>query len=295
VYFNGLSKKDIEIAVRRNLVFHGSYYTKHILASGAKFDSKRLCYENSEDAVTYNVFTELLRCGLPLSELVARITGEKVVPGEVELYLWGNKVDLGHAGVAPYEYLKDVRHALESDVGKFKTEPDIMLIVPKKILICIEAKFGSKNPIAKEVDNASGQKPKSVMGLQARYCGKNSIINSEKIFDFSKCPERFPEQIFRNIVFAASMSKLASIDEWYVANLRNRHVINLKRGKPESWPIVRNVRSILKGPFKKRFVHLTWEDIYENIVKPREEEDLSNLAYYFKTKSLNCRRGFNCF
>jgi len=294
VYYNGRSKHDVGIATRRNLVFNSDYYVRNILESGAKVESKRLCYESSEDAVTYNVFTELLSHGFPLNELVAQIAGREV-PGTVELYLWGGSVDLVKGKFVPCEHLKEVRRVLEKDVGPFQTEPDIMLIIPHKILICIEAKFGSKNPIAKDSNDTAGQKPKSVRGLRARYCEGNPLVDSKEIFDFGKDSERFHEQIFRNIVFAVSMSKLASIDEWYVANLRNQHVMNLKRGKPESLPIVRNVRSILKRPFKKRFVHLTWEDIYEKIVKPRAEGDLSDLAHYFKTKSLNCRRAFNCF
>ena len=113
------------------------------------------------------------------------------------------------------------------------------------------------------------------------------------IFDFQNRPSRFYEQLFRNIVFAASMAKLAGIENWYVVNLRSQHVMNLKKGKPESTPVVRNIRSTLRPKYKKRFLHLTWEDIYYRSVKGNPH--LSNLSWYMKNKTLSCRRAFNIF
>jgi len=103
----------------------------------------------------------------------------------------------------------------------------------------------------------------------------------------------FYEQLFRNIVFAASMAKLESVPYWHVVNLRNQHIMNVKKGKPESLPILRNIRSILRPAYKKRFTHLTWENIYDVAIK--DVSNLSNLGWYLKTKSLNCGRAFNIF
>jgi len=168
-----------------------------------------------------------------------------------------------------------------------------MLVVPKQAVICIEAKFGSKNPIAKESKVQVGEKPKAIDGLIERYCTKNKVINADTIFDFSKMPPLFYEQLFRNIVFAASMAKLADAPCWHVVNLRNQHIMNVKQGKPESAPIMRNMRSILRPAYKKRFSHLTWENIYDIAIK--DVASLSNLAWYLKTKSINCGRAFNIF
>ncbi len=182
---------------------------------------------------------------------------------------------------------------IESDIKNFKTEPDIILIVPKKILVCIEAKFGSKNPLAEEKEEKTGEKPKSRGRLMKRYCSKNKIIEGNRIFDLDNSPMRFHEQLFRNLIFAASMAKLADIEKWYVVNLRSQHVMNLKKGKLESMSVTRNIRSILTREYKKRFLHLTWEDIYDKCV--RGNTDLHNLAWYMKNKTLNCRRAFNIF
>jgi hypothetical protein len=103
----------------------------------------------------------------------------------------------------------------------------------------------------------------------------------------------FYEQLFRNIVFSASMAKLEAAPEWYVSNLRNQHVINLRRGEPESKPVKRNIKSILRPEYKNRFAHLTWEEIYNVCVK--DNPKLSDLAWYMKNKSLGCGRAFNIF
>ncbi len=292
VYYNGASKDARITATKRNLPFHSDYYVSNFLKKGAKMESGRLCYESSEDAVSYNVFAEMLSDGNALRNLTRHII--KAEPkGPIELYLWGGKIDLQHNKFVPYKPLIDVRKHLEHDIKVFGTEPDIMLVVPKQAVICIEAKFGSKNPIAKEKEGNVGEKPKSVAKLIERYCNKNRIIDTDTIFDFRNKPKLFYEQLFRNIVFASSMAKLEGAPLWHVVNLRNQHVMNIKQGRPESAPIMRNIRSILKPKYKKRFTHLTWENVYDVAIK--DVPALSNLAWYLKTKSLNCGRAFNIF
>ncbi|MFC1621280.1 hypothetical protein ACFL2G_03140 [Candidatus Omnitrophota bacterium] len=290
VYYNGPSKEDLIVATKRNLMFYNDYYTANFLKKENKLESGRLCYESSEDAVSYNVFTEMLSDGYALKKLVAYIT-KKNITDNVELYLWGGKIDLKNNKFSPYKPLLDVRRHLERDIKNFGTEPDIMLVVPGKAVICIEAKFGSKNPIAKEKKETEGEKPKAREKLIERYCKKNKIIDASTIFDFSNIPKLFYEQLFRNIVFAASMAKLSGASEWHVINLRNQHVMNLKKGRPESLPIMRNMRSILKPKHKRRFSHLTWEQIYNIAVKGNE--NLYDLTWYLKNKSLGCGRAFN--
>lgn len=295
MYYNGPSAEDLELAVRRNLMFHEDFYVNHFLGRnnrGNKIESGRLCYENSEDAVTYNVFSGFLTRGDPLKKLASYLTRGDVTDA-VELYLWGGKIDLENDRFLPFGPLSEVRKSLERDIHTFVTEPDIMLIVPKKVLICIEAKLGSKNLTARDAQERPGEKPLSRQGLIQRYCEKNTIIHPDEIFDFSSQRQPFYGQIFRNIVFAASMSKLAEIPEWHVVNLRNQHVMHLRQGGPEGMPIVRNVRSFLQPAYKKRFIHWTWENIFDRVIK--EDEQLADLAWYMKTKSLNCGRAFNCF
>jgi len=293
VYYNGYSETDLIAATKRNLFFYPDCYVSNFFKKGNKMESGRLCYESSEDAVSYNVFTALLSDMSALKKLVGFIAKEEI-RDDVNLYLWGNNIDLTSGKSEPYPHLQKIREHLEKDIRQFKTEPDIMLIVPKKLVICIEAKFGSKNPIATDKTEAEGEKPKRMDRLIERYYDKNDLIKSYDIFDFATKPTMvFFEQLFRNIIFAASMAHLEKAEKWYVVNLRNEHLMNLKRGGPESMPVMRSVRSILKPEYKKRFLHLTWEDIYEMAVK--DNPNLYNLSWYLKNKSLSCGRAFNIF
>jgi hypothetical protein len=86
VYYNGQRKEDLATAIKRNLMFNPDYYVTNILNKPGKVETNRLCYENSEDAVTYNVFTELFTNRQALSKLVKNVTGQKFNE-DVELYL----------------------------------------------------------------------------------------------------------------------------------------------------------------------------------------------------------------
>ncbi len=280
VYENGRRKEDKKTAIKRNLMFNPEYYIANILYKSGKVGAHKLCHENSEDAVTYNVFTALLADKIALKQLASSITKEEIY-GELDLCLWGNKIDLKNNRCVFDPSLKEFRDILEKNKG-IKTEPDIMLVASKKLVICIEAKFGSKNLVAEKKEQ-----------IVERYYTKNEIIKEEKdkIFDLHDLRTPFYEQLFRNLVFAASMVKLAGTEMWYVVNLRSQHIMNLKKGEPESLPVVRNIRSILKPKYKKRFLHLTWEEIYDKCV--RGNASLHNLSWYMKNKTLNCRRAFN--
>ena len=299
VYYNGPTSDGFATAIKRNLMFNSNYYINHFLnEKGHKINPKRFLYhENSEDAVSYNVFSELFaNGGDALKKLVNEITNQPITD-DVDLYLWGCKIDLKNNSCVQYEPLIEVRKDLEKDIKPFVTEPDIMLVIPQKVVICIEAKFGSKNTIAKTKDQKqeenNGEKPKSIDGLIEKYCKNNKLIDTNEIFDFTNLPQKFYEQLFRNIVFAATMAKkFENNASWYVVNLRNQHIMNLKSDKPESAPIVRNIRSILQPEYKKRFTQFTWEDIYNKVIK-KEDYKLANLIWYLKNKSFNCGRAFN--
>ena len=112
VYYNGPSKDDLITATKRNLVFHHDYYIVNFLHKSNKVESHRLCYESSEDAVTYNVFTELFSDDRALKKLVRYIT-KKETNEDVELYLWGGKIDLKSNKFSRYDPLNKVRKHLE--------------------------------------------------------------------------------------------------------------------------------------------------------------------------------------
>lgn len=294
VYYNGSAADNLIAATKRNLMFNADYYISNFFGTGAKVESGRLCYENSEDAVSYNIFTEILSDRHALKKLLNYITGQEV-HDNIDLYLWGRKIDFENKVTDLYPPLTEIRKILEpgrKGPPKPPTEPDIMLIVPKRLIVLIEAKFGSKNPIAED-EAKQNRRRRTARELIEDYCFKNPFDMKSIFVDYNKMPHLFYEQLFRNIVFAASMAKVARIDEWYVANLRNQHLMNMRRGQPESMPIKRNVLSMLRPLHerKHRFTHLTWEDIYTLVVK--DNNNLLNLAWYLKNKSFGCGRAFN--
>ena len=290
VYYNGSSKEEQILATRRNLMFHSDYYIDNFFKKkSSKAESERLCYENSEDAVSYNIFTELLAKD-KLNKLVELIA-DRHINEDIELYLWGGKIDLKNNKFSLCEPLLKVREHLESGIKYYKTEPDIILIVPKKLIICFEAKFGSKNPIAEDKEVKPGEKPKKREELIERYCVSNKIIDADEIFNLDKNTSVFYEQLFRNLVFASSMAELEDKIDWKVVNLRSQYVLDLNEDKQDTASVVENVHSYLKPEHRKRFKHLTWEEIYRKVVK--KDPELSSLAWYMENKSLSCGKAFN--
>ena len=79
-------------ATLRNILFERQYFKKHIIGNTAKAETHRIGHENSEDALTWNVFSRLARGGL-LRKLLSKLSSLDVMC-EPELYLWGLKINL---------------------------------------------------------------------------------------------------------------------------------------------------------------------------------------------------------
>src|SRR2546430_14658636 len=92
VYYNGPDKHSKRNAALRNILFERDYFKEHILGNAAKAETHRICNENSEDALTWNVFSRLASGGL-LPTLLATLTRVSL-KNEPELYLWGLRVRL---------------------------------------------------------------------------------------------------------------------------------------------------------------------------------------------------------
>lgn len=165
VYWNGYDR--VEDPKLRNFAVRRDLARDIVLRPGQKVESHRLGYEMSEDALSWNVFVGLAEAG-KLRDAVRFLTGRKIEQ-EPRLYLWGELVDLEHGKRERFAQLERVRQLLEPDIGKFKTEPDIMLVVDGQLIVCIEAKFGSGNPIAHEATLRPGEKPTTREGLLGRY------------------------------------------------------------------------------------------------------------------------------
>ena len=272
----------------RNFIVRRDLATEVAVGSKQKAESHRLGYEMSEDALSWNVFVSLADAGKLRSTtalLIGRDIGE-----EPDLYLWGIRVDVrGGASGSPYRPLDLTRANLERDIARFKTEPDIMLVLNGRIVICIEAKFGSGNPLAGLGRSKSGEKPTDRDGLLGRYFYRASE-RTQSAIDRNGIGEIFHSQLFRNVVFA---SEMANGSDWYVVNLMSDTQRKLgKTTDKYSFDDPRpHVRSYLRGDFGERFHFRTWEELYRGLV--RNTDGLGRLDAYIRTKSAHYERAFD--
>jgi len=291
VYQNQKEEKMSDIiALQRNLEFNFDCYKRFLNdAKHFKAESYRLAYENSEDAVSWNVFTELKRKEL-LPLFVRNITGIES-KGEPQLYLWTGKIDFNSPPIKMKE-IDETRKVVEKDIKRFKTEPDIIIEVGKEILIFIEAKFASSNKMAKDKDVKPGQKPIRKKALIERYLSQNKLLDYSFFADgdYLLEIEPFYEQLFRNLVFCSVIAKMRGCKNWLVVNLRREKQMMHNKGEPSTGDLLTSVRNLLSPMYQSRFQHITWEKIYRECLKDLPEDD--KLKRYFRGKTASCKKAF---
>jgi hypothetical protein len=259
--------------------------------SDQKAESYRLGYEMSEDALSWNVFVSFAEAG-KLRRAAEFLIGHDV-GGEPELYLWGELVDAKAAAHRRYQPLVDTIGRLENDITRFRTEPDIMLVVDGRTVICIEAKFGSGNPLARDGTTKDGEKPTDRKGLLGRYLDPAKSEKAARAIDPDGINEKiFHSQLFRNVVFA---SEMASGGDWHVVNLVSETQWKLKRSRTKDRHPFEDpreyVRSYLRAECEGRFHFHTWEELYRGLV--RTTEGLAPLEAYMRTKSAHYELAFD--
>jgi hypothetical protein len=282
VYWNG---DDLEDEARlRNFIVRPDLVRAIALPKGMKAESYRLGYEMSEDALSWNVFVSLAVAGR-LGE-AARYLTDKPLRSEPSLYLWGRKIDVEGLDFAVFPDLLRVRSALEKGIRRFPTEPDIMLIAPGEMVICVEAKFGSGNPLARNGAQDAGEKPHSREGILARYLVPSEYARG--CVQPDRIGVRFHSQLFRNVVFACEMARELP---WHVVNL----VRQTNRGEGEDGhysfaPPTDDVRGYLRPDLRHCFTYRTWEGLYAAVV--RDDASLAELGGYLHRKSAHYERAF---
>jgi hypothetical protein len=160
-----------------------------------------------------------------------------------------------------------------------------MLVVKGEMVICIEAKFGSGNPVTYDGEVKNGEKPTSRAGLLARYLGRSTKAQARIRPDFMT--PTLHSQLFRNVVFASEMAE----KDWQVVNL----VSKAKQGKKDNPRYsfadpTKDVQSYLHADFRECFTCQTWEALYNSVI--RDAPDLAVLAAYMRGKIAHYRRAF---
>lgn len=285
VYWNG-AKHQSEARLR-NFRICPDLAREIALGSVEKAESHRLGYEMSEDALSWNVFVDLAEAG-KLRQAARFLTGRDVIT-EPKLYLWGELIDVTTRQRRRFKPLNVVRERLEMEIKKFKTEPDVMLVLDEGFVICIEAKFSSGNPLAREGRVEGGQKPVDREGLLRRYLD-HAEPETKRIIDRDDIGPIFHSQLFRNVVFA---SEMANGKDWHVVNLVS--MTQWKHGRDSAQYSFTNpeehVRSYLHRDRKHCFSFRTWEDLHEALIK--DDPALASLDIYVRSKSAHYLRAFD--
>jgi hypothetical protein len=110
----------------RNIRFEVEFFQRNIRDNPSKAETHRLGYENSEDALTWNVFARLARTD-GLTELASHLA-QLELKSRPTLYLWGLPIDLDASECpATSPALIHARSQFERGIHKMLTEPDVML------------------------------------------------------------------------------------------------------------------------------------------------------------------------
>jgi hypothetical protein len=284
VYWNGPdTEKESQL---RNLMVEQDLATQIALEPGAKAETGRLGNEMSEDALSRNVFASLAVAGQ--LKAAANFLTDRTLSAEPDLYLWGKRIDIPGQEHGRFEPLWNVRALLEEDIHTFNTEPDIMLVVEGKIVICIEAKFGSGNSLAHDGKVKEGEKPTSRSALIERYLGNSTKASTRAAIHSEKIGPKLHTQLFRNIIFASEMAT----EQWHVVNLvsRTQHQLGKENPRSSFADPTSDVRRYLSPESESCFTYRTWEDLDAKLIKNTTE--LRDLAHYMRNKSAHFRPAF---
>lgn len=245
----------------------GSELVSEILeGKSGKAETKRLGYENSEDALSWNVFRSLQEAG-KLRIAMSVLAGVES-RGEPDLLLWGRRVSLEKAGEA--SKLQRILDELEPAL-KQQTEPDIILHLKGWGWLFIEAKLTSPTP-------TYARKPHRLNDWINRYAN-----TCPDLFDSGALKKAdaktFPEQLLRNVAVARLMCDAG--EQAYVVAL-------VRRGKDSK--IEERVQAYLSDKSAVGIGRATWEDIFDALPSGGE---LETLRRYLENKSVGLRRAFH--
>jgi hypothetical protein len=287
VYYNGDSHENKRQARLRNFLPGGRrFLASHILDNKNKAESHRLGSENSEDALSWNVFGELYRRAL-IHLAYNFLTGENIEATQVKLFLWGLNIDLSGDRAEFWPSLEKVRKGLEKGINRFLTEPDIMLLGPNKLVV-IEAKFTSGNTVCVEGEDVVSEKPKSRVGLIERYIENNKLW--QPVLCRQDVGAKVHSQLLRMIVFASTMAQMNGLD-WKVVNLVSRTQWKKGGARCRKGYDFEDPREFIPPKVRGHFQFLSWEELYNAILA--KEPCATEIAEYMQKKTANLSRAFD--
>jgi hypothetical protein len=262
--------------VRRNIIASPDLFAQRIVNHPFKFDSNRMGAENSEDALTWNVFRSIAEMK-QLATVASQLLGETSTQPP-RLYLWGIRVD--DDSFQPWDLLIAARQQFESNlpVNRPYTEPDIALYLPSQYLVLIEAKFTSPNPVYEQGPRKDSQSLTLAELLNIYWHPALRSLNHP----LARTRPRVHYQLWRNMVFAEWMAKADG------SGVRPYH-LNLVRERSELQS-TGEFAELLRPDFRDRFRRVTWESLVASL-EAASEHGL-HLRQYVRNKTACLRAAF---
>jgi hypothetical protein len=234
--------------------------------SGAwpKAETWRLGNENSEDAVSWNVFRGLQEAHA-LKEVAEHLCDARF-EGDPQLITWGRRIEPTTTLPAP-----EIKAALEllEPAHSQQTEPDVVLRVPGEAWIFIEAKLASATSTYRN-------KHERVTEWIHRYGQIPNVFEQAELQ--ATDASVFPEQLLRNVAVAATVRKRG--ERAFVLALVREQALTSTAGWEGN--MLHPAAPITAGV-------ATWEQIYTSL--PRVSE-LDTLRKYMEDKSVNLHQAF---
>lgn len=261
---------------KRNIIASPDLFARRLIGHPFKFESHRMGFEKSEDALTWNVFRSFQEAGC--LHLVAELITGRDFGAEPTLYLWG--IRLTDNSFRPWDLLIEARRRFESalPVKRPATEPDAGLFLPGRYLILIEAKFTSPNPFYLDGPRRDGQSLTMQELLDIYRHPACTILDTER----ARAADLIYYQLFRNTQFASYMASLDS------PNTLAFHA-NLVRAGAEHESTGR-FRQLIRPAFADRFTRITWEQLF--VLATLRWQKLGRLIEYLATKTAGLAPAF---
>jgi len=226
----------------------------------------RTARDNSEDAVTWNVFRFLERKGL-LSEFLANLIKQPVENPEVIYWSYSRSEQ------NTWEPLQKARETFEINPKK-GSEPDIA-IRSNSDLFFIETKLTASNNTVPTSKNPMVKK-KYETGGNGWY---SQALRSD--FKTAAVAERKYELL-----------RFWLLGSWIAQQLNlDYYLVNLTPSEKEK-TIGKDFKQHIRENSKRIFLRTTWEDIYHFVLKNSPESiEKSQMVDYFRNKTLGYRDG----
>jgi len=221
----------------------------------------QLHHDNSEDAVTWNVFRFLERSNL-LSEFLSRLCNSPVANPEIIYWSYSRSQR------SVWNELKKTRAEFR-EIPQRSSEPDL-IVRSDDALFLVEAKLKASSKIDFNRRHAAEDKEERI----ERYSKGDRFLKQlvENIIDAGYY------QLMRFWVIGSSIAERLNL-EFYLVNL-------VLSGEEED--IERGFKGYIKENQSRNFVRSTWEDVYEHIANSDlSSRDKDMMIWYFRNKTIS--------